>query len=267
MLRGAPSRRAAVARAFVSGLQVRQYGLGRIVPTERDSRLAAAAAGQGHAALVAARLGRVAAVPASGTRLERFVGLETSFTASVGLRFSATLQNLGGRRAVATSLSRPPESTEQIFHIDKFLERERPTKIVLPAEAAGLRRMTVGSFGELDVRTLLAVVGAPRVDATGSGWAGGRTAIYAGAGSEAALVVLAWDTLEDTDEWERAVPTYLGLALGSPNAKPSPCEATMCWQIGTRGIAFFRSGKSTALAVSADTVRAATVARAALEIG
>ena len=164
--------------------------------------------------------------------------LETSFTSSVGLRFSATLQNLGGRRAVSTSLSRPPESTEQIFHIDKFLERERPTKIAFPAEAAGLRRLSVGSFGELDVRTLLAVVGAPRVDATGSGWAGGRTAIYGGGGSSAALVVLAWDTSADADEWARAVPTYLGLALGSPDAKPSPCEATMCWQIGTRGIAF-----------------------------
>ena len=41
----------------------------------------------------------------------------------------------------------------------------------------------------------------------------------------------------------------------------------MCWQIGTRGIAFVRSGKSTALVVSADTDRAAAVARAALEIG
>ena len=267
VLRGAPNRRAAVSRAFVNGLQDRQYGLGRIVVPERDARLAALAAGQGQAALVGARLGRVPAVPARGSRLERFVALETSFTSSVGLRFAATLQNLGGRRAVATSLSRPPESTEQIFHIDKFLERERPTKIVLPAEAAGLRRVSVGSFGELDVRTLLAVVGAPRVDATGSGWAGGRTAIYGGDGSKAALVVLAWDTSTDADEWARAVPTYLGLALGSPNAKPSPCEATMCWQIGTRGIAFVHSGKSTALAISADTEQAAAVARAALGIG
>ena len=148
------------------------------------------------------------AVPARGSRLERFVALETSFTSSVGLRFAATLQNLGGRRAVATSLSRPPESTEQIFHIDKFLERERPTKIVLPAEAAGLRRVSVGSFGELDVRTLLAVVGAPRVDATGSGWAGGRTAIYAGDGSErGAASSSTWDTSSDADEWARSVPT------------------------------------------------------------
>jgi hypothetical protein len=264
--KGAPNRRAAVARAFVSGLQYRQYGLGRIVPLERDARLAALAAGQGQATLVGARLARVAAVPARGSRVDRFVALETGFTSSVGLRFAATLQNLGGRRAVATSLSRPPQSTEQIFHIDKFLERERPAKIVFPVAAAGLRRVSVGTFGELDVRTLLAVVGAPRVDATGSGWAGGRTAIYEGAGAEAALVVLAWDTLADVDEWARAVPTYFGLALDLPDATPSPCEATTCWQIGGRGIAFLRSGKLTALAISGDTDGAAAVARAALEI-
>ena len=126
--------------------------------------------------------------------------------------------------------------------------------------------MTVGTFGELDVRSLLAVVGAPRVDATGTGWAGGRTAIYEGGSSSAALVVLAWDTSTDADEWARALPTYLGLALGSPDAKPSPCEATMCWQIGTRGIAFVHVGRSTAVAISADTERAAAVARAALGI-
>ena len=172
LLRDAPDQKAAIARAFVSGLQNRQYGLGRAPVADRDARLAELAAGQGHAALVAARLGRVPAVPARGSRLERFVALESSFTSSVGLRFAATLQNLGGRRAVATSLARRPESTEQIFHIDKFLERERPAAVPLPANAAGMTRASVGSFGELDVRTLLAVVGAPAVDATGSGWAG-----------------------------------------------------------------------------------------------
>ena len=201
LLRDAPDQKAAIARAFVSGLQNRQYGLGRAAVTDRDARLAELAAGQGHAALVAARIGRVPAVPARGSRLERFVALESSFTSSVGLRFAATLQNLGGRRAVATALARRPESTEQIFHIDKFLERERPAAIPLPSEAAGLRRVSVGSFGELDVRTLLAVVGAPAVDATGTGWAGGRTAIYRGDVSEAAVVALAWDSARDADQW------------------------------------------------------------------
>lgn len=263
---GAPNRRAAISRAFVRGLQSREYG-GQLVLPGHDARLAALASSHGHAALVAARLGRVPAVPARGSRLERFVALETDFTSSVGLRFTASLQNLGGRRAVATSLARRPESTEQIFHIDKFLERELPVKIALPDTAAGLRRASVGTFGELDVRTLLAVVGMPGVDATGSGWAGGRTAIYRDGSSAAALVVLAWDTNHEADQWAHAVPSYLGLAF-APDAtaqSPSPCEATACWQAGARSIAFVRSGKRTALVIADDPARAAGVARAALE--
>ena len=237
---------------------------GRTVVAARDARLAELAASQGHAALVAARLGRVPAIPVGGSRLERFVALESSFTASVGLRFAATLQNLGGRRAVSTALSRRPESTEQIFHIDKFLERERPVAVPLPAEAAGLARASVGTFGELDVRTLLAVAGAPKVDAIGTGWAGGRTALYRSDVTEAALVALAWDSLHDAGQWEAAVPAYLRLAFGLPVAPdPSACAAIACWQIGERGIAFHRSGTRTWLAVAESVDGAAAVARSA----
>ena len=261
-LRGAPDRRAATARAFVNGLQHRQYGLGRTVVPDRDARLAELAVGQGHAALVAARLGRVAALPARGNRLERFVALERSFTSSVGLRFTATLQNLGGRRAVATALTRRPDSTEQIFHIDKFLERERAVTVALPAVAAGLTRVSSGSFGELDVRTLLAVVEAPAVDATGSGWAGGRTAVYRSGVAEAVVVGLAWDSGRDAEQWAAAVPAYLALAFGT--ASPTPCAATSCWQSGARAVAFHRVGARTSLVVSASADEAAAVALATL---
>ena len=263
--RASGHQQAALARAFVSGLQSRQYGLGRTVVADRDARLAELAAGHGHAALVAARLGRVPASPVRGSRVERFVALESSFTASVGLRFAATLQNLGGRRAVATALTRRPESTEQLFHIDKFLERERPVAIALPADAADMRRVSVGSFGELDVRTLLAVVGAPGVDTTGSGWAGGRTAIYRNDSAEAAVVALDWDSAHDAEQWATSVPVYLARAFGAATAPALSCPATSCWQVGARGVAFHRSSTRTALVIAASTDAAAAVARSTLE--
>ncbi len=265
LLRGASNQRPAIARAFVNGLQARRYGLGRVLAANRDVRLAALAAASGHAALVAAQLGRVAALPVRGSRLERFVALESSFTTSVGLRFAATLQNLGGRAAAVTSLTRPPESTEQIFHIDKFLERERPVAILLPADAAGLRLVSAGTFGELDVRALLAVFGVARLDRVGSGWGGGRTARYDGAAGSAVAVALDWDTAVDAAQWDEALRLYVDTSFdtatpGLPST--SPCAATTCWQIGSRAIVFDRSGGRTALVIGADLAPAAALARA-----
>ena len=164
------------------------------------------------------------------------------------------------------SLARRPESTEQIFHIDKFLERERPAAVAAPGRSR--RRcgaLSVGSFGELDVRTLLAVVGAPAVDATGSGWAGGRTAIYRDDISEAAVVALAWDSARDAEQWAAAVPVYLARAFGPSTTPASPCAATSCWQVGERSVAFDRSGTRTSLVIAASADEAASVARATLE--
>ena len=89
----------------------------------------------------------------------------------VGLRFAANLRNLGGNAArVLGSLRRFPATTEQVFHLDKFLERERPLPIVLPGRARPDCELAGdGTFGELDVRALLAVFGVPRLDHAGDG--------------------------------------------------------------------------------------------------
>ena len=83
-----------------------------------------------------------------------------------------------------------------------------------PGEAAGLTRVSVGTFGELDVRTLLAVAGAPAVDATGSGWAGGRTALYRSDVAEAALVALAWDSAATPTSGRPRCPSTSGSRFG-----------------------------------------------------
>ncbi|MBA3347340.1 MAG: hypothetical protein H0T13_02150, partial [Actinobacteria bacterium] len=111
------------------------------------------------------------------------------------------------------ALRRFPESTEQIFHLDKFLERERPLQIVLPVDAAGLRLAADNTFGELDVRALLAVFGVPRLDHAGTGWGGGRTAIYRAPGREAVAIAPDWDTELDAQQWSDAVALYVNEAF------------------------------------------------------
>ena len=146
------------------------------------------------------------------------------FVTTVGRRFAVDLRNLGGNRAVWSSLRRFPETTEQVFHLHKFLERERPLPIVLPVDAAGLRLASDGSFGELDVRSLLAVFRVPRLDRAASGWGGGRTALYRAGGREAVAVALEWDTELDAAQWADAAAAYVRTAFRGATA--AVCDAT-----------------------------------------
>ena len=141
---------------------------------------------------------------------------------------------------------------------------------MLPVDAAGLTLARDGTFGELDVRALLAVFGVPRLDHVGTGWGGGRTAIYRRAGSEVVALALDWDTELDALEWAEAIASYVNEAFDAtvPGLPAQiPCDASACWQVGARGIAFERAGARTALVIGVDTAQSASVARALLGLG
>src|SRR5262249_36898541 len=67
-----------------------------------------------------------------------------------GRALAAELRYLGGRNAVASALRTFPQTTEQLLHVDKFLEREPALPVRLPARAAGRTLESSESFGELD---------------------------------------------------------------------------------------------------------------------
>lgn len=267
-VRAGSTERADALPVVVNALQDQRYDLRRVaaLPGGSDAARAANALVEGHATL-ATRLvpGRRSASHGS-PRLERFVRLQRGFADSVGLRFASDLRNLGGNRAVLAALARLPSTTEQVFHLDKYLQRERAAPILLPVEAAGMTLAGSSTFGELDVRALLAVFAVPRLDHVGSGWGGGRTAVYRG-GSGAVLVALDWDTELDAREWSEAVTTYVNEAFdaASPGLPaPVPCAAEACWQVGGRAVAFQRDRRRTSLVVGAELEPVAALARAAV---
>ncbi len=263
--------RATALHEIVHALQDQHYDLQRMsrLPGGSDATLAAAAAIEGHATLVAGVLATRKSSSHGGAKLTRFVELQRGFPYTVGLRFAAELRNLGGTKAVLGSLQRFPATSEQIFHLDKYLERERGSAIVLPVESAGMTLAGDGTFGELDVRALLAVFGVPRLDHVGTGWGGGRTAIYRGSGGDLLLVALDWDSERDAEEWAEAVGLYVNEAFDAavPGLPASvACETSICWQLGSRGIAFARDGARTSLTIGSDAAQAAALARAALGV-
>ena len=257
--------RAAALRQLVHALQDQHFDLKRVrrLTGGRDATLAATAATEGHASLL------LGAPPApgrgSGRRLDRFLGLELGFESTVGLRFAADLHNLGGTPAVRSALRRFPATTEQVFHVDKFLQRERAIPIVLPDDVAGLRLGSTGTFGELDVRALLAVFGVPRLDAAATGWGDGRSAVYRDATTEAVLVALDWDSEANAEQWATAATAYVEAAFG--DGVLTECAASACWILSGRTVAFDRLGVHTALVVSDDARHAGELARAAALAG
>jgi len=262
--------RDAILHQLVHALQDQHFDLRRVelLKGRRDASLAASAAIEGHATLVAGVLGTGhggrTVVGHSDDRLREFLDLVASFPSTTGLRFSADLRNLGGNRAVFGSLRRFPETTEQIFHVDKFLARERALPIILPVSVGALELAGDDTFGELDVRALLAVFSVPRLDHVGEGWGGGRSALYReGDGRATVLVALDWDSENDASQWEEAVLVYVNEAFDAdPPGFPAttPCAATACWQIGTRAIAFQRTSTRTGLALGPSLDSAVAVA-------
>jgi hypothetical protein len=257
--------RAAALRQVVHALQDQHFDLARVrrFTGSRDATVAAAAAIEGHTSLA---LGAPPApVPGTGSRLTRFLALEHGFESTVGLRFAADLHNLGGTAAVRSALRRFPATTEQVFHLDKFLQRERAVPIVLPDEAEGQRLRSTGTFGELDVRALLAVFGVPQLDVAATGWGGGRSAVYRDATTEAVLVALDWDSEVNAAQWATAATAYVEAAFG--DGVLTECAASSCWISSGRTIAFDRLGVHTALVVAADVRHAGELARAATLTG
>src|SRR5262249_24249507 len=141
-----------------------------------------------------------------------------------GRALASQLRYFGGRGAVTDALRMFPQTTEQLLHVDRSLERERALPVGLPARGGGAALVASETFGELDVRDLLQSFHVPGAAVAAAGWGGGRLARY----RDVAVLVLRWDTPTDASEWQGAVPPYVAPALPGTTARTCPPPAA-CW--------------------------------------
>lgn len=171
------------------------------------------------------------------------------FSYVVGERFVARLRAVaGGWKLVNYALrSRPPVSTEQVIHPEKYLVGEKPVRVSLRVRAlAGWKRLAHGTIGEFDTDQVLKLgVSDTAAGNAAAGWGGGAYSLW-GSGSRRALVVgWAWDTALDAAQFDRALRAYV--------------------QKGPRGAAAVRSrGLRTTLAIAPSAGLAARLASGAL---
>jgi hypothetical protein len=250
-------KRARVINELARALVDQHFNLQRLTglrSRDRDRALAAAGIVDGTAALVSG----LAAKPGGGTPLARFLQLDSGL--SSGRSLAKELRYIGGTRGLATALRTFPQTTEQLMHVDKFLERERSLPLRLPNQIGEAKLQASETFGELDVRSLLGAFRVANASAAAAGWGGGRIALYVSAGSETTtLLVLRWDSYEDAVEWRKASERYVAAAFAGVAARDCP-PLDHCWS-GPATLGAATIGQTSVFASGPD---AAAVAAAAL---
>ena len=223
-----PAKESTYAHEFTHQLQdqhVDLAGLGTDAVDQTDRALARLALIEGDASsvqtawmaanLTPKELGEVLAAaldPAAVEALQRapaYLRDTSLFPYQDGLAFVHRLTVTGGYPAVDAAFADPPNSTEQVLHPDRYLKRDPPIEVVLPANlatsvGAGWTEAAQDTLGELILRIWLRQGGVPSVDArvATAGWGGDRLALLRGPDDALALELLtAWDTPADAAEF------------------------------------------------------------------
>jgi hypothetical protein len=195
------------------------------------------------------------------TKLPRYVQNSLEFPYFGGLSFVEALRQRagGGWRLVNQALAkRPPASTEQVLHPEKWVARERPLPVSLRAAAGalppGFKRIDRGELGEYDTREILSeALDAAAAGRAAAGWGGGRYALWQGAAPhtgcaapcrrrDAFVISWRWDTARDAREFSRALTAWLALHL---HARP---RGGGSWRVGAGAAQVAERPRATALA-------------------
>jgi hypothetical protein len=163
--------------------------------------------------------------------LPGFLQAQLVFPYTGGQQFVAALRRRARGRWTLVDLaqrSRPPVSTEQIMHPEKWIGAEPAVRVRVGARAAlgdGWSRAASGVLGEFQTRELLAEAGGGGSSAAAAGWGGDRYELWRRDGasgcaapcrSDAALVVRwRWDSEADLREFATKLRQWVRDGLGA----------------------------------------------------
>jgi hypothetical protein len=214
-----PAERITYAHEFNHALQDQNYDLNTVAPkhpVSNDRSLAAHAVIEGDAVLLQTLWATqnltsdelVEVARASGgagddmlSRVPAIVRAELLFPYIEGFAFVRQAYRNAGNSytAIDEILKRPPESTSEILHPDRYAAGIKPTDVELPDVSGALgaewRRVGSGALGELDLRVLLEQYG-DRSEATrvAAGWAGDRWLLLEKEGRSTLVLKTNWQS-------------------------------------------------------------------------
>jgi hypothetical protein len=117
-----------------------------------------------------------------------------------GRDFARALHQRGGWPALREAWGRPPRSTEQVLHPEKFTAGEEPRPVAPPPAPEGGRLILEGVLGEALTRTFLG----GGSDVAAAGWGGDRYRVWDLSGRTLVVWRTEWDTPADAREFLEA---------------------------------------------------------------
>lgn len=156
-----------------------------------------------------------------------------TFPYTTGFEFIQRAWLRGGWTQVDQLWEKPPSTTEQIIHPEKYDTAEAALEVTLPSGVAaglgnGWRLALEDTHGELVTRIWLEQGADPPTAAqAAAGWGGDRVGLYRGPGDAWAVVwVTKWDSTTDSAEFERAARSTTA-KLTAATVKRSQSDVTV----------------------------------------
>lgn len=138
-----------------------------------------------------------------------YISETLSFPYLAGLDLVQKIKKGGGWKAVDRMYRRPPATTEQVLHPEKYQADERPEALD-DWGAKALRRDVLGEFGLQ--RFLAPTVGEQEAKRAAAGWNGDQ--LWLLEGSLAVVHLSRWDQLPDAQEFQAAANRRLAKLAG-----------------------------------------------------
>ncbi len=150
----------------------------------------------------------------------RFLSLGLVAPYADGMRFVHALRRRGGWAAVDEAWQKPPQSTEQLLHLDKYDAQEPPIAVAAPSANAlgpGFKKTFEDVFGEEEGRIALAEwMDVKTSKKAAAGWGGDRLALYEDGKDKAVAWKIVFDDEKEAEEAMFHLVTGWGARFGGP---------------------------------------------------
>ncbi len=155
----------------------------------------------------------------------------SQFPYQAGSEFVGTLYETGGWQLINEAWDKPPKSTEQILHPEKYLAEEIAQAVLIPFPGQPWQSIDTGVLGEFYLREYLSQqLSTEVVETAATGWGGDAYKILSrrqqGEDDIALIFHTVWDTKQDHEEFWQAYIQY------ADNHYATNSETTsdyLCW--------------------------------------